>query len=405
VAVLAIRVAQVFDGRRVVAAAGVVFVEDGRIAGIESARADIPDGCRLLDRPGATVLPGLIDAHVHLLADSGPGALDRLADFAPEDCDRVIEDNLRVSLSCGVTSVRDLGDRNYAVLDWRSRHRGVAAPTIVASGPPITTPAGHCWAMGGEAAGPAALRAAVHHRAEHGADLVKIMASGGAMTAGTSMTQGQYGVDDLRTVVAEALAVGLAVTAHAHPLAVIRDAVAAGVDGIEHCTFLTDSGIDFAPDVVAMLAERQIVVCPTLGSTPGARRPPQLMELIRRSGLTWEGRYQQIAAMGDAGVRLVSGTDGGINPGKPHGILAEALVQLVAGGMTPACALASATSVAADVCGLGHRKGSIHPGHDADLLVIAGDPLADITTLTRVDTVLLHGDPVVQRPRGTGQPR
>jgi imidazolonepropionase-like amidohydrolase len=113
VAVLAIRVAQVFDGRRVVAGAGVVFVEDGRIAGIESARADIPDGCRLLDRPGATVLPGLIDAHVHLLADSGPGALDRLADFAPEDCDRVIEDNLRVSLSCGVTSVRDLGDRNY----------------------------------------------------------------------------------------------------------------------------------------------------------------------------------------------------------------------------------------------------------------------------------------------------
>ena len=364
---LAIRAARVFDGRQVVDGAGLVFVEDGRIAGIGSARTDIPDGCRLLDRPGATILPGLIDAHVHLVADSGPGALDRLADFSPADCDRVIEHNLRVSLSSGVTSVRDLGDRDYAVLDWRSRHRAAVAPTIVASGPPITTPAGHCWAMGGAAAGPAALRAAVHQRAERGADLVKIMASGGAMTAGTSMTEGQYGIDDLTAVVAEAHAAGLAVTAHAHPLAAIRDAVAAGVDGIEHCTFLTESGIDFDPDVVATLAERRIVVCPTLGSTPGARRPPQLMELIRRSGLTWEGRYRQIAAMGDAGVRLVSGTDGGINPGKPHGILAEALAQIVMGGMTPASALASATSVAADVCGPGHREGTIRPGQDADL--------------------------------------
>jgi imidazolonepropionase-like amidohydrolase len=197
-------------------------------------------------------------------------------------------------------------------------------------------------------------------------------------------------------VVAEAHAAGLAVTAHAHPLAVIRDCIAAGVDGIEHCTFLTDSGIDFAPDVVALLAERQIAVCPTLGSTPGARRPPQLLELIIRSGLTWEGRYRQIAALAGAGVRLVSGTDGGINPGKPHGILAEALAQLVEGGMATADALASATSVAADVCGLGGRKGGIHPGYDADLLVVAGDPLADIGDLTRVDTVLLRGEPVVQ---------
>jgi imidazolonepropionase-like amidohydrolase len=391
---LAIRVRQVFDGRQVAPGAGMVFVDDGRIIGVEPATADVPDGCRVLDRPHATVLPGLVDAHVHLLADSGPGALDRLAGYSAADCDRVIDETLRVNLTAGVTAVRDLGDRGYAVLSWRSRHAGSSAPTIVTSGPPITTPRGHCWAMGGEASGPAALRAAVHERAARGVDLIKIMASGGAMTAGTAMTQGQYGAEDLALVVAEAHDAGLAVTAHAHPLATIRDAIAAGVDGIEHCTFMTAAGMDFAPDVVAALAERRIAVCPTLGSVPGAIPPPQLMDVLRLSGLTLLTRNQRIAGLRDAGVRLVSGTDGGINPGKPHGMLPQAIAQLVQGGMAPADALASATSVAADVCGLGHRKGSIRPGHDADLVVVDGDPLTDIAALTRVAAVVLAGEPL-----------
>jgi len=104
------------------------------------------------------------------------------------------------------------------------------------------------------------------------------------------------------------------VTAHAHPLAVIRDAIAAGVDGIEHCTFMTEAGMDFAPERVAMLAERQIAVCPTLGNVPGASLPPQLTEILQLSGLTPQSRSERIAALGDAGVRLVSGTDGGIGP-------------------------------------------------------------------------------------------
>jgi hypothetical protein len=293
--VLAIRARQVFDGRRVTAGAGVVFVDNGRIIGIESATAHIPQGCRVLDHPTTTVLPGLIDTHVHLLADSGPGALDRLAEYSVEDCDRVIEQTLRVNLSAGVTTVRDLGDRNNAVVDWRSKHASTLAPTIVAAEPPITTPQGHCANMGGAAAGPVALRAAVRERVARGADLIKIMASGGAMTAGTSMTRGQYSVEDMATVVAEAHDAGLTVTAHAHPLAATRAAIAAGVDGIEHCTFMTDAGMDFAPDVIAMLAERQIAVCPTLGSL-GANLPPQLMDILLLSGLTQETRYQKIAA-------------------------------------------------------------------------------------------------------------
>jgi imidazolonepropionase-like amidohydrolase len=397
---LAIRARRIFDGTRVVDGAGTVFVDGGRIVGVEPAAADVPADCRVLDHPQATVLPGLVDVHVHLLADSAPGALDRLAGYSAEDCDRVIEETLRVNLATGVTTVRDLGDRNYAVLGWRSRHAGAAVPTIVASGPPITTPRGHCWNMGGEAVGPDALRAAVRERAARGVDVVKVMASGGAMTAGTVMAQGQYGVDDLTVIVTEAHDLGLTVTAHAHPLTAIRDAIAAGVDGIEHCTFITAEGMRFAPDVVATLAERQIAVCPTLGNAPGAVPPPQLMDLLHRSGLTVESRNERIAALRDAGVRLVSGTDGGINPGKPHGVLPHGIAQLVRGGMAPADALASATSVAAGACGLGHRKGRVQPGYDADLLIVDGDPLADIDALTRVDTVILNGGVAAPPPPG-----
>ncbi len=397
---LAIRARQVFDGTRVLDGAGTVFVDGGRIVGVEPASTDIPADCRVLDRPHATVLPGLVDAHVHLLADSGPGALDRLADYSAEDCDRVIAQTLRVNLATGVTTVRDLGDRNYAVLDWRSRHAGAAVPTIVAAGPPITTPRGHCWNMGGETAGPDALRAAVRERAARGVDIVKVMASGGVSTAGTIMSEGQYGVDDLTVIVTEAHDLGLPVTAHAHPLTAIRDAVAAGVDGIEHCTFVTDEGMRFAPDVIALLAERQIAVCPTLGNAPGVVLPPLLTDLLHRSGLTVQTRNERIAALRDAGVRLVSGTDGGINPGKPHGVLADGIAQLVRGGMAPADVLASATSVGADACGLGDRKGCVRPGYDADLLLVDGDPLADIEALTRVDTVILNGAVVAPAPPG-----
>src|SRR5204862_3821291 len=117
------------------------------------------------------------------------------------------------------TTVRDLGDRNYAVLDWRSQHASTLAPTIVAAGPPITTPQGHCANMGGAATGPVALRAAVRERASRRADLVKIMASGGAMTAGTSMTHGQYGVGDMAAVLAEGPDAGVPVPGHGPPVA------------------------------------------------------------------------------------------------------------------------------------------------------------------------------------------
>ena len=267
---LAIRVARIFDGRDLLPGAGVVFVDGDRIVGVERAGVDIPGDCEVLDRPAGTLLPGLIDAHVHLVADSRPAALDRLPEFSDDDLTRTIEESLRIQLATGVTTVRDLGDTRWSVLDWRT-HPVAGLPTVVASGPPITSRGGHCSNMGGEASGLDELRAAVRERVEHGADIVKIMASGGMMTPGTEVDRAQFTAQELAAVVDEAHASGLPVTAHAHALVAIRDAVAAGVDGIEHFTFLTADGVHMAADVLAAVAAQGIVVCPTLGAGAGRR--------------------------------------------------------------------------------------------------------------------------------------
>jgi imidazolonepropionase-like amidohydrolase len=389
---LAIRVGQVFGGEQVLPDARVVLVESGRILGVQPHGMALPGGCAVADHPGATLLPGLIDTHVHLCGDSGLGALDRLPTFSDEELNAVIEDALCVHLAAGVTTVRDLGDRRWAVVDWRDRNQATtAAPTVLASGPPITSPRGHCWNMGGEAQGAHALRRAVRERAERGVDIVKIMASGGANTQGTDATRPQFTVEELRVVVDEAHAAGLGVTAHAHPLTAIRDALAAGVDAIEHCTFITATGIQVPDRVVAALAESAIPVCPTLGAAPGVIPSPAVLEFKRKAGLTDQARAQTVGRLHRAGVRLVSGSDGGITPGKRHGILPEAVSVLVDGGVSPSDALASATARAAVACGVGDRKGRVAAGFDADLLIVEGDPIADIGALRRVDAVYVGG--------------
>ena len=144
-------------------------------------------------------------------------------------------------------------------------------------------------------------------------------------------------------------------------------------------------------DTVTALAARRTVVCPTLGHMPGAVPPPQLRERLLKAGLGDEARSTQVADMHAAGVAIVPGTDGGISPGKAHGILPFAIEALVDGGVAPADALATATSLAAVACGLGDRKGHIRAGYDADLIIVDADPLFDIRALSRLNTTVLAG--------------
>ncbi|MGH3547003.1 MAG: amidohydrolase family protein [Pseudonocardiaceae bacterium] len=202
------------------------------------------------------------------------------------------------------------------MIDWRDRNRAnTALPTVLGSGPPITTVSGHCWNMSGEAHGVEELRRAVRERAERGVDIVKIMASGGTHTPGTDAARAQFSAEEIRAVVDEAHACGLRVTAHAHALSAIRNALAAGVDGLEHCTFITDTGVDVADAVVTDLVVSGTPVCPTLGRAPGAVAPPGVLEMMRKTGMTSESRIRIVGGLHRAGVRLVSGSDGGINPG------------------------------------------------------------------------------------------
>src|SRR4051794_72262 len=179
----AYRAARAFDGEHLLRDGALVLVDGGAIVAVEPAATPAPAGCPVTELPGATLLPGLIDAHVHLCGDAGPRALDQLPELTDDELDAMVTASLEAQLAAGVTAVRDLGDARWAVVD---RHRGRDdGPTVVASGPPITSAGGHCAGMGGEAAGDEALRRAVRERAEHGADVVKIMTSGGLVVAHT----------------------------------------------------------------------------------------------------------------------------------------------------------------------------------------------------------------------------
>jgi imidazolonepropionase-like amidohydrolase len=201
-------------------------------------------------------------------------------------------------------------------------------------------------------------------------------------------------VDDLRVLVDAAHAAGLPITAHAHAIAAVEQSVAAGVDGIEHGSCLTPTGFRTPPALAAAVAESGIALCPTLGRLPGVDPPPQVQAIMERTNTTWEERLAQVADLHRAGVRLISGADAGINRAKPHGVLPWAIVDLVGIGLTPTHALASATGLAADACGLTDRTGRLRTGLDADLLIVDGDLTADIAAITRAHTVVARGEPV-----------
>jgi imidazolonepropionase-like amidohydrolase len=312
-----IRAGRAFDGERVVPGGALVLVDGGRIAGVEPGAAPAPEGCQVLEAPGGTVLPGLVDAHVHLCADDTDETLDRIGEPSTDAMMAVIEQSLRRHLA-GVTTVRDLGDRRFAVLDWRSsaRSRGAVYPAVVAAGPPITSVGGHCANMGGEAAGENQLRTAVRERAGRGVDVIKIMTSGGFATTGTQVMLCQFSLGEVRAVVEEAHAAGLPATAHAHGLPAVHMAMAAGVDGIEHCSFLTDKGVSQSEEDLARLAATGPAVCPTLGFAGIPEAPPNAAAVLAKLGMSLEQvlevRKLRVAQMHAAGVRIVSGSDGGI---------------------------------------------------------------------------------------------
>ena len=398
----AIRARHAYDGKSFLAEGATVLIEDGAIIGVESYGFQVPEHCLVTGHEG-TLLPGLIDAHTHLVTDSGDSALDRVAGFSAQEIEEVISRALSDQLAAGVTTVRDLGDRRFCVVDRRDRQRSTPAgePTIIASGPPLTSKGGHCHFMGGEVSGTDEIIGAVLERVERGVDIIKVMASGGVNTPGTDVMRTQFTTAELQLIVDRAHATGFPVTAHAHGTPAVEQAVAVGVDGIEHCSCVTDRGFgQVSEQMLSALARSGIAVCPTIGVDAALMTapPPAIQAMMDRMGVTvqdvLQARWDFVGWLHRAGVRLISGADSGIGPAKRHGVLPHAVCELVSVGLGITDALATATSGAAQECGVGARKGRLALGYDADLLVVDGDLQTDVTALHRPRSVLLGGLPV-----------
>ena len=394
----AIRAAHAFDGERFLPGGATALVEDERIVGVEGPHHEPPEGCPLATYDG-TLLPGLVDAHVHLIADASLMNLPRVPTYPPEQVDAIIADSLAAEAAAGVTTVRDLGDIGYRTLAFRDRAEP-GVPRIVAAGPPLTEPEGHCHYLGGVVDGPTAVRAAIGERVERGVDVVKVMASGGMATDGSDVNGVQFGLDDLRLLADCAHEAGLRVLAHTHSLRGIRHAVAAAVDGLEHFTSLTDEGIHTPDEVLAEVAAAGVDVDPTLGSNadlspPREQLPPNLRATFERHGLDphqlLATRAEQLLGLRRHGIRVVSGTDAGVAPVMQHGSAWRAVVDLTVVGYPVAEALATATSVAADACGLGLLTGRLRAGLAADLLAVDGDVERDPAALSRPVGVWVRG--------------
>jgi len=392
-----LRPAALFDGSSpALLARPSVVVADGVIAAVHGPAGPVPAGADVVDLPGLTLLPGLVDTHLHLCFDASKDPVGHLADTSDGLLREQMAGAARRALRAGVTTVRDLGDRGYLALDLRDHGLAGEAdplPAIVAAGPPITTPGGHCHFLGGTASGERALRAAVRERAERGVDVIKVMASGGNMTPGSLAHEPQFDAESLRAIVDEAHRHGLPVTAHAHSARSIADAVAAGVDGIEHATFMTADGVDAPEAVIRDIVSRQIAVGCTVGIDPAQAGPP-MPQIARRLASMGAARRR----LYESGAVLVAGSDAGVSPAKPHDVLRFAPADLASAGLGPAEILCAMTSRAAQACGLGHRKGRIASGFDADILAIDGNPLDDLAAIRKLRAVYVGGRPVVPAP-------
>ena len=385
---------------RVVDATGVreaaaVLVESERVARVGAASDAAPEGTIVVDLGGRTLLPGLIDAHVHVTAFELPVPLKGEALVAPEVKHHFVAAGLRTMLRMGITTVRDVGAFGDDLLHARRAIElgALAGPRILACGRILsaTSPGGaHFAGMYREADGPDEMRKATREQIRRGADFIKLMTTGARSVVLEDPEPAQVTRAEVATVVEEAHRMGFRVAAHCEGLDGTRLAIEEGVDTIEH-------GLELhrEPELLETLATSGRILVPTLScffdlsETHACLWAPRLVELAKRQR---EEAHRTVEAARSAGVRMAMGFDS-----MPHGESALELVRLHDAGLTALEAIAAATAVASDACGLGDELGTVQPGKRADLLVVDADPLADPRILLdagRIWLVVQAGRPV-----------
>jgi imidazolonepropionase-like amidohydrolase len=390
---------------------GFVRVDGERIDAVGRA-ADLPESTKARDLGEVTLMPGLINGHVHISFSAAPLVLDAYLAEREAGTDTLIaraRDNLEKSIKVGCTTVRDLGTLNDVVFAVRSAVRDgtLLGSDVIAAGEGITSNGGHCHFFGVEAEGVDQVRDAVRRQKDAGADLIKVFATGGNLTPGTDPFAPQYSVEELRTVVDEARDLGMPVACHAHAPEGIRRSVAARVNTIEHCLFETSTGVEFDERAAEGMAEHGIAVLPTLGyNIIEHLRDPTLVEALPELPRSIVSRLlaktptilANFARMREMGVTVIAGSDSGIPNRHFDAFPADvaALAEDPGIAMGARAALEATTSRCADALGLTDR-GVLEAGRRADLLAVEGNPLERIEDLQATRFVMCAGRIAVDR--------
>ena len=376
----------------------VVIVKDGRIDAVSPARsADIPKGIEVIDLQGHTLLPGLIDMHVHLTSGGGYHGYQRLK-LTDERRAILGVVHAKQTLMAGFTTVRNVGAGSFGDVALRDaiNDGDIPGPRMLVSGPPIGITGGHCsdnnllppeYDVSGEgvADGPWAARTAVRRNIKYGADLIKTCSTGGVLSKGTKVGAPQYTVEELTALIDEAHSRGLKVASHAHGAEGIINALIAGADTIEHASFIDDQGIRLAIENDAALSMDIYVTEYILGEGASAGILEESLEKERMTGAAQRSNFRKAV---EAGATIVYGTDAGVYP---HGQNAKQLSRMTRFGMTPLQALQSATTVAAEVMGLGYEVGKIEVGYAGDFVAVEGNPIEQIELLEAPSAVIKGG--------------
>ena len=376
-----------------------ITITDGRIAAVGTQGQPVPAGARFVNLPGATLLPGLIDMHVHLTSDPRLSGYKRL-EYTDTFFTVVGVANAKKTLEAGFTTVRNVGSSNYDDVALKQGIEGgyIPGPRIVPAAYALGATGGHCDStefppsiyepQPAVANGPEEIRAAVRKMRKYGAEVIKFCGTGGVFSKTDTVGGQQYDLTEMKALVDEAHMLGLKVAVHAHGAAGIKDAIRAGVDTIEHAsladaesfTLAKQHGTWFSMDIYNSDYTQ------AEGEKNGVFG--ESMEKDRKIALQQRQNFQ---AAVKAGVKMVFGTDGGVYPNGDNG---KQFAKMVEWGMTPQQAIQAATVNAAQALGRAADVGAIEAGRYGDLIAVSGDPLTDVSRLAHVDFVMKGGEVV-----------